>query len=100
MRAIMGAILPRRRRSAMIAPMHGLVEREWELAALDGLIARARDGVGGAIFVEGEPGAGKTSLLGDVGAAGMRVLRAVADGEESEVPLAAARVLLARAAVQ
>jgi predicted ATPase len=40
-----------------------LLEREAALAAVDGLLERARAGEGGALFVLGDAGAGKTSIL-------------------------------------
>jgi predicted ATPase len=40
-----------------------LVERERELAALERLLAAAREGAGGAVVVEGAAGIGKSSLL-------------------------------------
>ncbi len=56
-----------------------LVEREGDLARIDGALARARDGRGVLMMVEGPAGVGKTSLLADAraiaDAAGMRVLR-------------------------
>ena len=52
----------------------GLVEREHELAALDRLVAAARQGAGGGLLLEGAPGIGKSSLI--------RAARALADGVE------------------
>src|SRR5215207_7885447 len=79
-----------------------LIERESELTALGGLVAAAASGRGGAVLVEGEAGIGKTRLLGLARAratdAGFRVLYATTDEIEASVPLAGARVLLARAA--
>lgn len=40
-----------------------MFERESVLGAVAGLLDRARDGAGGALFVVGEPGLGKTSVL-------------------------------------
>jgi DNA-binding CsgD family transcriptional regulator len=40
-----------------------MFERDDVLAAIAGLLARAREGAGGALFVVGEPGLGKTSVL-------------------------------------
>ncbi|WP_344921679.1 ATP-binding protein [Streptosporangium oxazolinicum] len=40
-----------------------LYGRSAEISALDEVIARARDGSGGAVVVRGEAGAGKTALL-------------------------------------
>jgi predicted ATPase len=79
-----------------------LIEREAELAALGELMAAPLAGRGGATFVEGEAGIGKTRLLAraceKASRAGVRVLYATADEIEANVPLAVARVLLARAA--
>jgi DNA-binding CsgD family transcriptional regulator len=48
----------------MPEPLVGLLEREGELGRLEALIAAARGGSGGAALIEGEPGIGKTALLG------------------------------------
>lgn len=60
--------------------MEPLLEREDELGRIDGLLNAARDGRGGALYLEGEAGIGKSSLLdaAAVSARGMdlRVLRA------------------------
>ncbi|MPZ88261.1 MAG: AAA family ATPase [Nitriliruptorales bacterium] len=53
----------------------GLHGRAKERAAIDSLLERARAGRGGCLVQHGEPGIGKTTLLGY--AAGMRVLRTV-----------------------
>src|SRR5580700_6335101 len=65
-------------------PVPGLLDRERERAALDGLLG----GRGGALVVGGEGGVGKSALLEYVAgaAARMRVARAV--GVESEMELA------------
>ncbi|MEU7742606.1 AAA family ATPase [Nonomuraea sp. NPDC049158] len=54
-----------------------LYGRSVEISALDEVIARARDGVGGAVVLRGKAGAGKTALLDAAAARGgeMRVLR-------------------------
>ena len=58
---------------------HELLEREAELAAVSGLIDRAKDGVG-RLVVEARTGMGKTRLLGEArgtaAASGFRVLTA------------------------
>jgi DNA-binding CsgD family transcriptional regulator len=64
-----------------------LVGRAAESAWLRRRVALARRGQGGAVLVTGEPGAGKTALIGQVctGVRGFRVLRAA--GVESEASL-------------
>lgn len=78
-----------------------MIERESELAILDAVIAGAVAGRGGAVLVEGEAGIGKTALLSEArtraAAAGATVLHATADELERRIPLAGARLLLARA---
>jgi DNA-binding CsgD family transcriptional regulator len=79
-----------------------LIEREAELGLLGEIIDAAAGGRGGAALIEGEAGIGKTQLLGLVRdhalVSGARVLYATTDVIEADVPLAAARVLLGRAA--
>ena len=73
-------------------PVPGLLDREGERAALDGLLGDLRSGCGRALVVRGEAGVGKSALLEYLvgAAAGMRVARAV--GVESEMELAFASV--------
>jgi hypothetical protein len=56
-----------------------LLEREDELARIHGSLARARDGRGNLVVVEGPAGVGKTALLAGARAmaepAGMQLLR-------------------------
>src|SRR6267154_2004297 len=75
-------------------PMPGLLDRERERAALDGLLGDLRSGRGGALVVRGEAGVGKSALLEYVvgAAADMRLARAA--GVESEMELAFASVHL------
>jgi DNA-binding CsgD family transcriptional regulator len=58
----------------------GLLERDGELARIDGLLRAAREGAGGVLLVAGPAGIGKTVLLGTAGRrarrAGMMVLAA------------------------
>ncbi|WP_203231036.1 ATP-binding protein [Nocardioides caldifontis] len=68
-----------------------ILGREQEQAALDALVARARQGEGGALVVRGEAGLGKSALLTDVverarSAGDLQVVRT--QGVESEAPLA------------
>src|SRR5687768_4282371 len=44
-------------------PMHSLVARGEEIAAIEGVLSRAREAAGGLLLVEGPAGIGKTSLL-------------------------------------
>jgi DNA-binding CsgD family transcriptional regulator len=65
-----------------------LANRRMERSALDSLIACARDGMGRALVLRGEPGIGKTALLEYAieSASGFRIARA--SGTESEMELA------------
>jgi DNA-binding CsgD family transcriptional regulator/tetratricopeptide (TPR) repeat protein len=65
-----------------------LLGRDDELRRLGQLLGGARDGFGGAVLVLGEPGVGKTALLGAAGelAGDMRVLQV--RGAQAEVDLA------------
>jgi hypothetical protein len=75
--------------SALQQPAVGLLGRERECIVIDGLLADARGGVGGAVVVRGEAGIGKSALLGYAvqhATPGMLVLRA--DGVEAESDLA------------
>src|SRR3954451_8280453 len=79
-----------------------VIERDAELAVLEEAVAAAGAGHGRAALVEGEAGIGKTRLLEAARvhaiASRARALYATADEIEADVPLAAARALLARAA--
>jgi DNA-binding CsgD family transcriptional regulator len=68
-----------------------LYGREAESAAVEGLIAGAGSSQSGALVVRGDPGLGKSALLGHATdhATGMRVLRAVGIEAESELAFAA-----------
>lgn len=62
-----------------------LLEREAELARIDGLLADAREGAGGVLILEGPAGAGKTRLLqAALDAAGSGFTVAVAHAGELE----------------
>ncbi|MFE1319644.1 LuxR C-terminal-related transcriptional regulator [Kitasatospora phosalacinea] len=75
--------------------LHG---RTTETAAIDRLLDDAREGRGGALVLRGEPGIGKSALLGHAaergGQRGMRVLRSAGVEGESELPFAGLHLLL------
>ncbi|WP_091108457.1 helix-turn-helix transcriptional regulator [Micromonospora citrea] len=73
-----------------------LYGRTAEVNALDEVIARARDGSGGAVVLRGEAGAGKTALLDAAAARGgaMRVLRTTGVEAESDLAFAALHQVL------
>jgi len=75
-------------------PMPGLLDRERERAALDGLLGDLRLGRGGALVVRGEAGVGKSALLEYVAGAAADMRVAQAGGVESEMELAFASVHL------
>ncbi|MFI6154050.1 ATP-binding protein [Kitasatospora sp. NPDC051170] len=75
-----------------------LYGREGEQAAVESLLAAARDGRSGVLLLRGEPGIGKTALLDDaVARAGsaFRVIRATGVECEAELPFAGLSMLLA-----
>jgi DNA-binding CsgD family transcriptional regulator len=74
----------------------GLPGREQECAAIDRLLADARAGAGGALVVRGEPGIGKSALLGYARehAGPMLVLSAVGVEAESDLAFAGLHELL------
>ena len=65
-----------------------LLGRAEEQARLDNVVADARKGVGGALLLRGEPGIGKSELLGYAAgrAADYRVLKATGVESETELP--------------
>ena len=75
----------------------GLLEREVELARIDGLLARASNRVGGVVVVEGAAGIGKSELLAAVRAGaqerGFAVLKARGSEFEGEIAFGVARQL-------
>ncbi|MEU4091227.1 LuxR family transcriptional regulator [Streptomyces sp. NPDC026673] len=79
-------------RSELAAWPPGLRGRDRERAALETLLAHARQSRGGALLLLGEPGTGRTSLLaaaaGIATAAGGTVLRTAGIRAEAAVPLA------------
>ncbi|WP_372470695.1 helix-turn-helix transcriptional regulator [Nonomuraea aurantiaca] len=76
--------------------MFVLYGRAVEISALDEVIARARDGFGGAVVLRGTAGAGKTALLDAAAARGgaMRVLRTTGVESESDLAFAALHQVL------
>lgn len=76
----------------------GLLEREPALAAIDGILEGAGDGVGSALLIQGHAGLGKTRLyeaaLDGARTRGMRVLRAAGAELEDAVAFGVARQLL------
>jgi tetratricopeptide (TPR) repeat protein len=81
-------------------PARGLLERDRELAALQGAVAAARVGEGRLVVIEGSAGIGKSSLLAESRAiatdAGMRVLGARAGEHEAEFAFGVVRQLFER----
>jgi DNA-binding CsgD family transcriptional regulator len=73
-----------------------LIGRSAETAAIDRLLAAAREGSSGVLVVRGDPGIGKSALLGYAveRAEGMTVLRGVGIESESELPFAALHQIL------
>ena len=73
-----------------------LFGREAECAAVEGLITGAGSSLSGALVVRGDPGLGKSALLGHATehATAMRVLRAVGIEAESELAFAALHQLV------
>jgi DNA-binding CsgD family transcriptional regulator len=73
-----------------------LVGREHEQRALDALLESARDERSAALVLRGEPGIGKTALLGYAAdrASDMRILRCVGIEAEHELPFAGMHQLI------
>jgi hypothetical protein len=73
-----------------------LLGREAERAAIERLLADARVGTSGVLVVSGEPGIGKSALLGHAAASAgdMRVLAARGVERESSVPFGGLQELL------
>src|SRR4051812_15847477 len=70
--------------------MSMLVGREAECTRIDQLLARAREGTGGALLLSGEPGIGKSALCAYAveRAGGMAVLTAHGMESEAQLPFA------------
>jgi DNA-binding CsgD family transcriptional regulator len=77
---------------------HDLLERDSELATVSELAERARAGQGGAVFVEGPAGIGKTRLaeaaLARASTTGLAIAKARCSELEREFPFGAVRQLL------
>jgi hypothetical protein len=73
-----------------------LYGRDAELAALNDLLDRAREGISGALVLRGDAGIGKTALLAQVTeqAGGFQVIRVTGIAEEAELPFAGLHLLL------
>ena len=71
-----------------------LLGREAEERRLGSLLTAARNGRGGTLLVLGEPGIGKTTLLGTTVHRGMRELRVAGYEAESTIPYAALHRLM------
>ncbi|MBE1582146.1 AAA family ATPase [Nonomuraea angiospora] len=73
-----------------------LFGRSAEIAAIDDVISRAREGAGAALVLRGEAGVGKTALLDLAASRGgsMRVLRTTGVEPESDLAFAALHQLL------
>jgi len=80
----------------VVPPSRGLLGRTQELARLQELVARARDGHSGAVVLSGEAGIGKTALvdalIADAGT-DVRVERMVASESEVELTFAGLQLL-------
>ncbi len=78
-------------------PVPGLLDREGERAALDGLLGDLRSGCGRALVVRGEAGVGKSALLeyAEASASGCRVARAAGVQSEMELAFAGLHQLIA-----
>ena len=92
----MVALAPVPLESGLMARAGRLLGRDAELRQVDTLLTQARNGRGGALFVAGEPGIGKTALLADATAevTGTRLLRVDGYEAESTIPFAALQRLI------
>ena len=71
-----------------------LLGRAAEERQLGALLTAARNGRGGSLLLLGEPGIGKTTLLGTTSNRGMRELRVTGYEAESTIPYAALHRLM------
>lgn len=80
----------------MITPQSSLIGRQEDQEIVEALLASAREGRSGALVLVGDPGIGKTALLGHAAAraSGLRVLRASGVETEAELAFAALHQLL------
>ena len=78
-------------------PAQRLLGRHSERKVLDQLLGTVRGGQSAVLLVRGEPGVGKTALLGYAveAARGFRVLRTVGVESEMDLPFAALQQLCA-----
>ncbi len=85
------------RHTAEVSSHRELIGRRPELEMFDALCGRLRSG-GSALVVEGDPGVGKTALVGEfewrAGERGMRVLRTAGTPDESAQPFSGLHLLL------
>ncbi|MGI5282189.1 ATP-binding protein [Nonomuraea polychroma] len=80
-----------------MSPDGALVGRHAEIRQIDALLDAARQGKGGAVVLRGEPGIGKSTLLGYArqAASGFRVMDVAGAEFEMELPFAALHQLCA-----
>jgi adenylate cyclase len=81
-----------------------LVGRQWEMAAVEGVLGRAIDGHGAVVGVVGSPGIGKSRLVGEVAAMaaarGVEVFTSFCESHASDIPFyVVARLLRAATGV-
>jgi adenylate cyclase len=78
------------RRRAVVRAESNLVDRRWELAAVEGLLERAIDGHGAVLGVVGSPGIGKSRLVREAAAMaaarGVDVFTAFCESHASDIP--------------
>jgi class 3 adenylate cyclase len=82
-----------------------LVGRQWEMAAVEGLLQRAVDGHGAVVAVAGPPGIGKSRLVREVSSSatvqGIEVFTGYCQSHTSDIPFyAVARLLRAATGVR